>query len=436
MEIDLNNTDWTIFRAVQELLQCSQLNKLDKFRKIWEPTYTIVYREVSPEAEAQALETGEELAQTPDVSSKSGASTLSPNSPMHLGFNITDNSHLCSVDDVLELLTQINALNQNDIENSEGAEHGGAPLLSEDLFISKKITNKLQQQIQDPLVLASNALPNWCENLNQSCPFLFPFETRQLYFNCTSFGASRSIVCLQSQRDVTVERQRIPIMSPRRDDHEFRIGRLKHERVKVPRNEDLLKWAMQVMKTHSNRKSVLEVEFLDEEGTGLGPTLEFYALVAAEIQRADLCMWLCDEELGLDLDPENPRETREIEVSSKPVGYYVNRREHGLFPAPLPQNTEISERVLKYFWFFGVFVAKVLQDMRLVDIPLSTSFLQLLCHNKVLSRNLQKSFRTDETAISLSCPKKSRTSSTPAPNYYELMVTNRMPLAAFYPWRT
>ncbi|XP_020807328.1 E3 ubiquitin-protein ligase HECTD1 [Drosophila serrata] len=381
VEIDLNNTDWTIFRAVQELLQCSQLNKLDKFRKIWEPTYTIVYREVSPEAQ----ETAEELAQTPDVSSKSGASTLSPNSPMHLGFTIADNNHMCSVDDVLELLTQINALNQNDIEHSD-KEHVGAPLLSEDLFISKKITNKLQQQIQDPLVLSSNALPNWCENLNQSCPFLFPFETRQLYFNCTSFGASRSIVCLQSQRDVTVERQRIPIMSPRRDDHEFRIGRLKHERVKVPRNEDLLKWAMQVMKTHSNRKSVLEVEFLDEEGTGLGPTLEFYALVAAEIQRSDLCMWLCDEELGQDL--ENAPDT--IEASSKPVGYYVNRREHGLFPAPLPQNTEISEKVLKYFWFFGVFVAKVLQDMRLVDIPLSTSFLQLLCHNKVLSRNLHK----------------------------------------------
>ncbi|KAH8341323.1 hypothetical protein KR059_002696 [Drosophila kikkawai] len=381
VEIDLNNTDWTIFRAVQELLQCSQLNKLDKFRKIWEPTYTIVYREVSPEAQ----ETVEDLAQTPDVSSKSGASTLSPNSPMHLGFNIADNNHMCSVDDVLELLTQINALNQNDIENSD-MEHGGGPPLSEDLFISKKITNKLQQQIQDPLVLSSNALPNWCENLNQSCPFLFPFETRQLYFNCTSFGASRSIVCLQSQRDVTVERQRIPIMSPRRDDHEFRIGRLKHERVKVPRNEDLLKWAMQVMKTHSNRKSVLEVEFLDEEGTGLGPTLEFYALVAAEIQRSDLCMWLCDEELGQ--DKEIPPDA--IEASSKPVGYYVNRREHGLFPAPLPQNTEISEKVLKYFWFFGVFVAKVLQDMRLVDIPLSTSFLQLLCHNKVLSRNLHK----------------------------------------------
>ncbi|KAH8244435.1 hypothetical protein KR026_009855 [Drosophila bipectinata] len=378
VEIDLNNTDWTIFRAVQELLQCSQLNKVDKFRKIWEPTYTIVYREVSPESQEP-----EDFPQTPDVSSKSGASTLSPNSPMHIGFNLADNN-LCSVDDVLELLTQINALNQSEID-VDGKDHPG-PLLSEDLFISKKITNKLQQQIQDPLVLSSNALPNWCENLNQSCPFLFPFETRQLYFNCTSFGASRSIVCLQSQRDVTLERQRVPIMSPRRDDHDFRIGRLKHERVKVPRNEDLLKWAMQVMKTHCNRKSVLEVEFLDEEGTGLGPTLEFYALVAAEIQRSDLCMWLCDDQLGE--DAESPDEL--VEGSSKPVGYYVNRREHGLFPAPLPQNTEVCEKVLKYFWFFGVFVAKVLQDMRLVDIPLSTSFLQLLCHNKVFSRNLQK----------------------------------------------
>uniref|UniRef100_A0A6P4FNM6 E3 ubiquitin-protein ligase n=1 Tax=Drosophila rhopaloa TaxID=1041015 RepID=A0A6P4FNM6_DRORH len=383
VEIDLNNTDWTIFRAVQELLQCSQLNKLDKFRKIWEPTYTIVYREVPPEAQESTCLESEEFPQTPDVSSKSGASTLSPNSPMHIGFNVTDNN-LCSVDDVLELLTQINGLNQSEIDSD--VKELGVSVLSEDLFISKKITNKLQQQIQDPLVLSSNALPNWCENLNQSCPFLFPFETRQLYFNCTSFGASRSIVCLQSQRDVTVERQRIPIMSPRRDDHEFRIGRLKHERVKVPRNENLLKWAMQVMKTHCNRKSVLEVEFLDEEGTGLGPTLEFYALVAAEIQRSDLCMWLCDDDLGEDAEKSSDN----TEGNAKPVGYYVNRREHGIFPAPLPQNSEICERVLQYFWFFGVFVAKVLQDMRLVDIPLSTSFLQLLCHNKVLSRNLQK----------------------------------------------
>lgn len=48
------------------------------------------------------------------------------------------------------------------------------------------------------------------------------------------------------------------------------------------------------MRVHAGRKSVLEVEFAGEEGTGLGPTLEFYALVAAELQRADLFMWLHD----------------------------------------------------------------------------------------------------------------------------------------------
>ena len=40
-----------------------------------------------------------------------------------------------------------------------------------------------------------------------------------------------------------------------------------------------------MIKAHAERKVILEVEFLGEEGTGLGPTLEFFALVAAELQR-------------------------------------------------------------------------------------------------------------------------------------------------------
>ena len=45
---------------------------------------------------------------------------------------------------------------------------------------------------------------------------------------------------------------------------------------------------------NADRKSILEVELLGEkeEGTGLGPTLEFFSLVAAELQRSDLRMWL------------------------------------------------------------------------------------------------------------------------------------------------
>ena len=50
------------------------------------------------------------------------------------------------------------------------------------------------------------------------------------------------------------------------------------------------------MRIHADRKAILEVEFLEEEGTGLGPTLEFFALVASELQRKDLAMWICDDE--------------------------------------------------------------------------------------------------------------------------------------------
>lgn len=39
-----------------------------------------------------------------------------------------------------------------------------------------------------------------------------------------------------------------------------------------------------------------QVEFQGEEGTGLGPTLEFYALVAAQFQRTSLGIWLCDDD--------------------------------------------------------------------------------------------------------------------------------------------
>lgn len=381
VDIPLTNPDWTIFRYVQELIQMTNIPKQDKARKIWEPTYTIIYKEANKD---EACSSGEDGRTTPVISmfsGRSGGSTLSPSSPMA----VTPSGLHCSVDDVLQLLSQLNTLNLSAIKHGEQET-----TLAPDQFMSKKVTNKLQQQIQDPLVLASNSLPSWCENFNQSCSFLFPFETRQVYFNCTAFGASRSIVWLQSQRDN--ERQRVPGLSPRHaDQHEFRVGRLKHERVKVPRIEgELLDWAMQVMKIHCSRKSVLEVEFTGEEGTGLGPTLEFYALVAAELQRTDLGMWISDDEHDF-----NATDTVDLGEGVKPPGFYV-KRPTGLFPAPLPQDVASCEKISIYYWFLGVFLAKVLQDSRLVDLPLSTPFLKLLCHNKALPKSRMVNAKTSE----------------------------------------
>lgn len=70
--------------------------------------------------------------------------------------------------------------------------------------------------------------------------------------------ALRSIIWLQRRRDDVLERLRGS--TPRKEDqHELQIGRLKQDRVHIPRNEDTLAWAWAVLRTHAERKSVLEV---------------------------------------------------------------------------------------------------------------------------------------------------------------------------------
>ncbi len=58
-------------------------------------------------------------------------------------------------------------------------------------FQSKKLVNKLVQQVHDPLLLASGALPEWTHTLTTSFPILFPFEAREMFFYSTAFGTSR-----------------------------------------------------------------------------------------------------------------------------------------------------------------------------------------------------------------------------------------------------
>jgi E3 ubiquitin-protein ligase HECTD1 len=88
--------------------------------------------------------------------------------------------------------------------------------------------------------------------------------------------------------------------------------------------------------------------------------------------------------------------------SSKPPGYYV-QRSSGLFPAALIQDSVSCEKACRLFKFLGVFIAKVLQDGRLVDLPLSRPFFKLLCSGEFgsevreryecLNRNVLFSFR-------------------------------------------
>ncbi|KAF7201212.1 E3 ubiquitin-protein ligase HECTD1 isoform X3 [Nothobranchius furzeri] len=399
VELPLSNYRLTIFYYIQRLLQlsCSGSVKTDKLRRIWEPTYTIMYRELKDSDKEKDNGKMELFEQSTWVGGRSGG--LSPNlvpasqSSEILGWvreaaqaKAGCSQNACGVEDVLQLLRILYIIGRDSTSNARTLQEDVDELqfnASPEEFTSKKITTKILQQIEEPLAVASGALPDWCEQLTAKCPFLIPFETRQLYFTCTAFGASRAIVWLQNRREATMERSR-PSTAVRRDDPgDFRVGRLKHERVKVPRGDSMMEWAESVMQIHADRKSVLEVEFQGEEGTGLGPTLEFYALVAAEFQRTSLGIWLCDDDFPDD-------ESRQVDLGGglKPPGFYV-QRSCGLFSAPFPQDSEELERITKLFYFLGIFLAKCIQDNRLVDLPVSQPFFKLLCMGDIKS-NMSK----------------------------------------------
>lgn len=130
------------------------------------------------------------------------------------------------------------------------------------------------RQLQDPLMLSTGSLPPWCAELIVGCHFLFPIECRDFYTGCTAFGISRALHSMQ---------QRVQGSSPSDRPTEVRIGRIQRQKIRVSRGR-LLTSAMRALELYAGHRSMIEVEYYGEAGTGLGPTLEFYTLVSQELQ--------------------------------------------------------------------------------------------------------------------------------------------------------
>lgn len=198
VEIELTDGDWTVFKAVQKLVQASMMGtRQEKLRRIWEPTYTVVYKESKDEAGAVV---------TADANALSRQRRLMDDELFLPDFDVntaaSNTVGSCSVGDVLLLLRQLYVLSsrppgpgeQPDVEQQQQQHHQHSTIfIPLEEFSSKKVTNKLTQQLSDPLVVSSGALPAWCEQLLTVCPILVPFETRQMYFHATAFGTSRYV---------------------------------------------------------------------------------------------------------------------------------------------------------------------------------------------------------------------------------------------------
>ncbi|KAI9481304.1 MAG: hypothetical protein EXX96DRAFT_502897 [Benjaminiella poitrasii] len=223
-------------------------------------------------------------------------------------------------------------------------------------FINRKLTAKANRQLEEPLIVASSCLPTWLYWLMSETPFLFPFEARYLFIQSTSFGYARLIARWQSlqMRNNTQNGTRSESL-----DHQPVLGRMERQKVRIVRTQ-MLESAVKILDLFGNSPSVLEIEYIGEEGTGMGPTLEFYASTSKEFSKHSLNMW---------------------RGSNKSEKGYVNSP-YGLFPSVLTRpGSRSAKKIIQLFKTLGQFIAKGLLDFRIIDIPFSPAFFKVALDN-------------------------------------------------------
>lgn len=290
---------------------------------LWQGVYTIKFKKVA--------------GPLPQSDTRDG--TEKPRAP--LSSLLADAPHT----QIMRLLSVLHKLNEQEL--ADAPFHA---TVSESAFVNNKLTAKLTRQLEEPMIVASSCLPEWAMDLPIHFPFLFPFSTRYNFLQSTSFGYARLIMKWQSQQARTQD-------SSRRDDNIGFLGRLQRQKVRISRKH-ILESAVKVFELYGSSSSILEVEYFEEVGTGLGPTLEFYSLVSQEFARRDLKIWR-------DADPSGP-------------GHFVHHPT-GLYPSPLgsdemvPNGGHKRTHILR---IVGQFVAKAMLDSRIVDMSFNKVFLK------------------------------------------------------------
>ena len=325
----------TIYRAVH--YNKSQPSELSS-RNVWSATHAVKFKRVQGPAPAEPSSLTPPSGNTLDAASSGMPGSLH------------EHAATSTILRLLNILHELNA-NLDDVldESNETIKLNAEPLAQ---FVNTKLTAKLNRQLEEPLIVASNCLPGWSEDLPRLYPFLFPFETRHLFLQSTSFGYSRSMTRWQNAQSIDDTRR-----DRHRDDRPF-IGRLQRQKVRISRTR-ILESAVKVMEMYGASPSVLEVEYFEEVGTGLGPTLEFYSTVSKEFSKKKVKLW---------------RESESAEKDEYAFGKL------GLFPAPMSTEqaeSESGKKVLHLFKMLGKFIARSMLDSRIIDVSLNPTFFRV-----------------------------------------------------------
>lgn len=136
--------------------------------------------------------------------------------------------------------------------------------------------------------------------------------------------------------------------------------------------------AIKVMELYGSSPSILEVEYFEEVGTGLGPTLEFYSTASKEFSKKKTRLW---------------RENESSHLDEFAFG------KHGLFPASMSEdqiNSENGKRVLHLFKMLGRFVARSMLDSRIIDINFNPAFFRVANDTTAFVRSMGSVKPVDE----------------------------------------
>lgn len=344
-------------------------------KHIWSNVYTVRFKKVSGAEERAKAES------TPEP-------TLAESAAIELPASIKEDAPYAKL---LQLLAVLHSLNMEWREVTRAGVAGGvsdsgdevpttsARALAESAFVNNKLTAKLNRQLEEPLIVASACLPAWSTDLPRHFPFLFPFEARFAFLQSTSFGYARLLTRWQALHS---RNQDGGSSASRLDDSFGFLGRLQRQKVRISR-ANLLASAFKVFELYGSNSSVLEVEYFEEVGTGLGPTLEFYSLVSKEFARRDLELW---------------RDSRSGGSAEDGSAYVFSPQ--GLFPAPLitaqggeakavtasasaEGGSNSASKRLQAFRILGQFVAKALLDSRIIDCNFSAVFMRAVLNQHV-----------------------------------------------------
>ncbi|KAF3389483.1 hypothetical protein F1880_003807 [Penicillium rolfsii] len=329
-------SDTTVYRAVHHNREHIDEANL---RNVWSAVHTVTFRRVPGPPPPE-----------PSTLAASGQDAASDDESLEIPASLNKDATTASMLRLLRVLHEMNATIDDILTETRDHTHITPEPLSQ--FINTKLTAKVNRQLEEPLIVASSCLPSWSEDLARLFSFLFPFETRHLFLQSTAFGYSRAMMRWHNSQSTEDSRRDL-----RRDERPF-LGRLQRQKVRISRSR-ILDSAMKVMELYGSSPSVLEVEYFEEVGTGLGPTLEFYSTVSKEFSRKKLKIW------------------RETDATSG-AEYAFGKR--GLFPAPMSEeqaSQESGKKQLNLFKVLGKFVARSMLDSRIIDISFNPAFFRI-----------------------------------------------------------